>query len=219
MKVRIAIGVALALASASAFAQHAGCPPLGARAPMSPPGPPPDFVPQITVGKTPDDPVKIEFQRPAGAKPFPDELGVEDGHLNRLPSTARAPQHPSMSGPAKGTALPNDVLSGWKLERTLAGAHRVERIYSRASGAWLGIEEWDFKTAGGSIQQMAEYNAQVGSAPARLSRMKGPSGCVASALSWEKRGKQFSVHVVGPLAVPEQRKVLEAVAAGLWAAP
>lgn len=214
---RIALLALVTLVSTGGSAQHAGCPPRDAPAPTAPPGPPPPVDPVVTFGKTPSDPVGVEFRMRPGATPLADEVVVEDGHLLWLPN-AVALRAPETRAPKTGTSLPSGVLAGWKFERALADADSVERIYSRADGSWLGIEERDFQ-ADGSVMSLAPDNALVGGRPARISRSKGrTSGCVATYLSWLGARRSTKLTVVGPLAIAEQRALLEQVGGALVAA-
>jgi hypothetical protein len=195
------------VACACAFAVHAqrpDCPPRNAPLPTAPEGMPPQFIPPLQFPQTFDP----NFRQPPPALdlPPPDDIekrkandwlmDVEDGHVAALPRLALRVRRETPAG-ATREGSPN----------------RVSRLYRRADGSLLNLEEWDFAADGGAVYQSAGMrNARVGAHEATMVGARGKSGCIESELTWFDKRKNFNLRIAGPLPLAEQRAVLQEVA-------
>lgn len=219
--------LAFALLVAFACAAHAqpDCPPRNAPVPTSPPGPPPDFVPNIDFPKTWDE--NVATPRPSGVEISPPDnsaerkardwiMDVEDGHVAGLAFLASRVRREAPPGAGRlQVKVGATPLATWELlgYAPTGSPNRVSRLFRRSDGSLLALEEWDFATDGGAIYQAAGMkNARVGAHAATLTGMRGKSGCVASTLSWFDARESFELKISGPPALAEQRATLQAIA-------
>jgi hypothetical protein len=95
--------------------------------------------------------------------------------------------------------------------------HKVERVFSR-NGSVLVFEQWDMAADGASIAGSPPATLKVGRYLASAGGMRSPSGCVSASLAWDGDGTQYSLRVVGPLALEAQRELLLETASSIEAA-
>jgi hypothetical protein len=223
-----ALAPAMFFFCALAFAAHAqrpDCPALNAPMPTSPPGPPPKFMPHFEFPQKfdpnfrPPPPSGVDF-------PPPDDIEkrkandwlteVEDGHVAALPRLAARVRRETPAGAARVQVDASKTpLAAWEfLGYAREGSpNRVSRLYRRADGSLLNLEEWDFAADGGAVYQSAGMrNARVGTHEATSTGLRGKSGCIESMLSWFDERKNVSLRIAGPLPLAEQRAVLREVA-------
>ena len=219
MLTRTFIGLALALATTTTNAQRPDCPLRDAPTPMSPPGKPPDFMPNFTPPLRFGDPVKVE---PMVVLPRAGELvDAEEGHATRV---ARMVEH------ARAKPPPPEVLKGlvdtgktalaqWRFHGYVPDSprHKVPRVYSR-DGSVLVFEQWNMAADGASIAGAPPQTEPIGRSRGHFGGLRTPSGCINASLSWQAGGISYMLQIVGPRSHQAQRELLLEVAHSIEAA-
>ncbi len=231
MKIEIWIGLALMVAPVLVNAQRPDCPVKNAPAPMTPPGKPPDFRPQITFPSVwGGEVVRVEADvvvLPAVQNP----LEAEEGHLTAIGTLASHARH---------VVPPADVMAGlvdtnktpllsWRFEGYIpnpswhwprcdaagncstSSRHKVTRVFSK-DGATVLFEQWDMRADGAAVVATAPQTVSIGRFSGNSGGLLTPSGCVSASLSWHGEGRSFKLQMLGPLSLDEQRSYLLGIA-------
>jgi hypothetical protein len=122
---------------------------------------------------------------------------------------------PPSKPPAHAIDVSRTALRGRDLQGTVpeTSPHHLTRLFRRADGTLRGLTELRYRAAGGSVYRFeGTSSAQVGTHPAILGGVKGPSGCVASTLSWSDDRRHFKLEIAGVLEPAAQRATLLSVA-------
>jgi hypothetical protein len=204
------LGAAL---TGAAFAQRPDCPVRNAPMPTSPPGKPPDFVPNMPYPQVWGGEVKVE---PTKILPGGEQiLEAEEGHVTGV---AR------MASLARKAPPPDDVLrmlvdvrktplGEWRFEGFVRGSpsHRVSRVFTKG-GSVLVLEEWNMAADGASVVAMRSPSFMLGRFPVNRGTLRTPSGCVSASLRWHGDGFSYALELAGPLSLQDQRDLLVKVA-------
>ena len=215
MKAFVMLSVAFAAAMPVANAQRPDCPTHDAPRPAAGPGTA-DFIPNIHPPGTYDG----RPERRVVLSPRPGLLDVEEGYLVGLEDYLRA---------ADPTALPDEIARGLiDTKRTLLSRwqyhgyvhdtpiHKVPRIYSR-EGSVLVFEQWDMAADSATLAAAPPPTVDIGRFRGNTGGFKTPSGCVSATLRWDGDGVNYSLAIVGPESLAQQRQLLLAIARSIAA--
>lgn len=221
VKMTLLVGIVLLSAERGATAQTNDCPLRNAPVPHSPPGPPPDWIPEVTFPKVWDGKSKIKTEvKPPPLSPASQELiEAEDGHVSgilRLAEHARAASSPPAAVLGGMVDVRDTVLARWQFVGYAwdRSPNRLSRIFTR-DGSTLEFEQWNFAVDGGAIYPTRSPDTTVGRFPATSSGLRGPSGCVAATLTWQSEATYYELHIAGPLSLEAQRATLMEVATSI----
>jgi hypothetical protein len=205
--------IIVSLAAFSATAQRPDCPVRDAPRPSAPPGKPPEFLPKFTFPEVWGEEVKTEA--PLMGPSSEELIDAEEGHVTAVARTTELAHGPA---PAEdilrlGVDPGKTDLSGWRFEGYVREMPRqkVTRVFTR-HGSTLVFEEWNFAADGARVYPTRQPSTAVGPFPATWGGLRAPSGCVSTALTWGDDKTNYSLRLVGPLSLDEQRALLLRVA-------
>ena len=222
------LGLALIVAPLAAEAQRADCPVGSASTPMTPPGKPPDFFPQVTFPSTWGGEVKV--QTGVILPPGDDPIDAEEGHLAaiaRLAQTA-GPQPPPADVLAELVDTRKTLLSAWRFEGYIlepqpagppcrpgtspgncwtSSRHKVVRVFSQGDSTVL-FEQWNMAADGAAVVATPPQTIAIGRFSGHTGGLRSPSGCVSATLSWHGEGMSFSLKAFGSPSLQQQRDLL-----------
>lgn len=229
----------LLLVPCAANAQRADCPIRNVPMPMSPPGKPPEFAPNVSFPKEFGGEVKVEG--PQRNMPMPETpprvppdlnstrgpatarnedaslMDVEEGHVTAV---ARLGELASSSPPQavlqKFVDPSKTALANWRLVGFVPdpSSQSLTRVFSRDNST-LVFEQRNFGADGAKNFRTRSPNTKVGGLPALSGGRRAPSGCVAAILYWYSQETDYKLQIVGPLSFSEQRDVLMEVASSI----
>jgi hypothetical protein len=218
------VGIVLLGAGLEAPGQMVDCPLRNAPVPQKPPGPPPDWIPDVDFPKVWDgkSEIKLKVKPPPLSPPSQELLETEDGYVSNIlhraerARTASSPPPAVLGGMAdvRDTVLARWQFVGYGWDHS---PNRVSRIFTR-DGSTLEFEQWNYALDGGAIFPTRSPDSMVGRLPATSGGLRGPSGCVAASLNWQSETTLYELHIAGPLSLEAQRATLMEVATSIDAA-
>src|SRR5258706_1283845 len=166
----------------SAAAQRADWPVKNAPMPMTPPGPPPAFVPSFQFPDKWGDPPKMVSPQPPVVLPAQETpIRAEEGHLSAVAALAQRarPEPPPADVLAGLVDQKKTLLSNWRFHGYIpdpswtrppcnpqgncstSTRHRVERVFSQ-DGSTLVLTEWNMAADGAAVVATAPQTLRIG---------------------------------------------------------
>ena len=222
--VRVGCLVALCVAALAAHAQRADCPIRSAAVPTKPPGPPPSFTPTLIPPARFGDPLvamppppPVEMDRNVDGM-----LDAEEGFVSQLAweADAAVPQPSARHDVSSFADLAQTELGSWRMlgysNRPHPDPLSLTRYFSK-DGGLVSLREWHMAKAGGAVYSMRPPAFKMGDIDAYEGGIRAPSGCVIATLTWTNAGTNYTLAMVGPWTLAEQRQKLASIARSLAA--